>query len=83
MHRHEFRQIDILRHKGVDDAILHERLERFFVQMLQLTTATQLEVRARRIGMVRAVDQTAAGIKAISGRCERHMPPVCGNAVAA
>lgn len=40
MHRHEFWQIDILRHKGVDDAILHERLERLIVQMLQLASTT-------------------------------------------
>lgn len=33
--------------------------------------------------MVRAVDQSATGIKAITRGCERHMPPVCGNAIAA
>jgi hypothetical protein len=83
MHGHEFRQFDILRHNGVDDTILYERLERFIVQMLQLATATQLEVRARWFGMVRAVNKPSAGVKAISRGSERHMPPVCGNAVTA
>ncbi len=83
MYWHEFWQIDILRHKGMDDAILHESLERFFVQMLQLTPTAKLEMRTWRVNMVRAVDQPAARIQAIARRCKGHMPTVGGHTITA
>lgn len=67
----------------MNDAILHKGLENLFVQMLQLAATAKLEMRAWRIDMVQAVDEPASRIQAIARRCKRHMPTVCGHAIAA
>ena len=83
MRGHYVARLNLLRSERMQHPVADKIGQTSLIQMLQLATAANREMRARRIGMVRAVDQTAAGIKAISGRCERHMPPICGNAVAA